>query len=226
VSKKPLIKPYRWSESEDTLLRRYYRLRGSREVQRMLANRGIHRTIAGIQRRAKRLDCRLEDLRPDLVPLVEVHGDEHASSYGSHANRRIVLAATRDGVIVRSAIYPHIRYAPQKWVDAYIAKLTEDVDIEREAVRSWIPTQELARLFGVGLNSLYTITSNSTGKRYAIHAYLARIPNVHVNRNIDGVYYRGRYWRPDEARAEAGRYQARRIHRRMRIQRSRVQAAA
>jgi len=209
----------RWSESEDRVLRSTYPAYGTKETLRRLAARGTPRSAPAIQQRVRRLKLQYSPGgRHDLVYLAEAHPGT-TCPWKSYAHRNIVTAAESAGVLTRASVYPFKRMAPAWWVDEYMRELGEKNESIRDVVHSWLTTREVARLFGFSLKSFQTLMAPSCRKKYALHTYLALIPQVIVRQEVDGAYRLGKFWKPEEARREAERYIVRRARKKLRRKR-------
>lgn len=201
-----------WTEREDTLLRRHYRTKGSHYTSERLQAAGFDRNYLACMRRAARLSVAhepgySEKADRDMTNLADAMPIVRGKAQAAH---RIVKAAADAGVLVRTVTYPHKNMAPTWWVDQYMDTLEEEMQRAKFLVAHWIPTVDVAALFGLSAATLHTYYGPTArqGKGAHIRPYLQAIPSEVVHGyGLD--LPRTRFWEPNAAQMQATAYKRR-----------------
>ena len=209
--KKPL-----WTPEEDQVLKSGYETVGAKGVVKRLKKLGFQRTQVAITARAKRLGVEFKHLGGrNQIPLVYAY-PRHRKGCPWQAHPDIIRAAERDGVLTRSKVYPFAYMAPISWVDEFMDNIEEEWADSVEVATSWLKTNEVARIFGFTPRSFSVMIAPSASKEYKVREYVARIPQRLTSRNLLGLGYFGRFWKPEETYREAEKYQIQKVTRKMR----------
>lgn len=211
-----------WTEPEDRIVQRSYRTLGAKITAERLKKNGFHRTVPAVWRRATRLGIYHEPAQlgyrwgkvEDMVYLSEALPT--ANRREPLAHKRIIEAAKDAGVLVRADTYPYKYMAPQSWVDDYMDRLSDELQMERETYLTWATSKETAAKFGIKYRTLVAYTCNYTDRRgshLSIFDHLEKIPT----RKIKYGKHRGLYYEPNILEKEAEKYRLRKENKTLRL---------
>lgn len=199
-----------WSEQEKQILRVNYRNVGAQGAQKRLAKWGYERSIDAISAKARNLKLFYDPTAKGDVVFLHEAMNSRADLNHPHAHADIIRAAKEDGVVSRSETYPHKYMAPAWWVDEYVERKYQEKHEADELLRNWLSTKEVAELFDISMDVLYSMIRPSLKKQLPLSKSLNAITRKKLHAGYGDGFRYGWVWKPDEARFYATQYKKRR----------------